>query len=713
MGRRLSQRPRRPRRQAPWSSALLAALVALGLAGCRPGPEAPLASHAPEASSELPSILLITLDTTRADYLGYETGSDATPHLDALAARGIRFSQAYSTVPTTLPSHISMMTGLYPAEHGIHENARTLGDTPPLIAEALQGRGYSTGAFVSGLPLASRFGLARGFDHYDDAFAAEGATERSAAETSDRAIQWLAESSAPPHFLWVHYFDPHHPYEPPEPFRSRFASDPYLGEIAYMDHHLGRLVAAFEQQNAARDVRILISGDHGEGLGEHGERFHGSLLYQGVMRVPLLVAGSGIAAQRVEQAVSIRQIHDTIRSWVGEPAARALTEVAADTDSDPVLAEALKPFRQYGWQPQVMAVRDHLKVIRSGAIEVYDLASDPNEETDLAGQREIDPALRQALRSYPVELSTGGESTGDSEPELSAQDQQRLASLGYVDWRAEPVLQENAPSARHMTHLFDDLDLGSGLFVERRYEEAIPVFERVLESDPGNLMVHLRLAVAHSVAGRDARAEQLFEQARELAPWSVDVRHYHGLHLLRAGRWGEAEPLLASVLAEMPNRLPTLEGLVEIERRKGDPAATAELLERIVALQDRSSGGPSAGGERWAELGEARMAKGQTRAAITAFEQAQSFTGKDFTHSLELGVLYLADRQPEAARDLLDRVEPSHPGYPMALFKRAQVSALLSEPDRAERIRRAYQQAPPDLRRLIENEALFRGIGWR
>ncbi len=656
-----------------------------------------------------PSILLITLDTTRADYLGFESSTHATPNLDALAGRGIAFSQAYSTVPTTLPAHASMMTGLYPADHGVHENARNLDTNQPLLADRLRQLGYATAAFVSGFPLSGRFGLARGFDRYDDDFGPDAA-ERPAGETTDRALAYLG-SAIGPLFLWVHYFDAHEPYDAPEPFRSQYPADPYLGEIAYMDQQLGRLLEAFDNRSWAGGHRIIVAGDHGEGLGDHGETFHGNLLYQGVMRVPLIIAGSGAQAAVRSDPVSIRRVYGTIRDWAGDQAssdsASAGEQPASLLNNSPetVLGEAMKPFLQYGWQPQVMAVRGKLKVIRSGQVEIYDPRADPSESNDLAGSVEIDleryQVLRAALRAYPLPSSSPG--GGDA---LSRQDRERLASLGYVDWQGRAPVREDAPSPRHMAHLFADLDLGSGLFVRRRYGQAISVFSRVLEQDPQNLMVCLRLAVAHSVTGRGARALELFERARRIDPGSVDLRHYLAMHHFRAGDWGDAAPLFESVLAQMPDRRPALESLARIRRRQGRPEDAIELLERAIA-----SGGAMA--ESLVLLGDLRMASADTAGAIQAFEQARDDTIDRFPRLLELGVLYLADRRFEEARECLDLVTPDHPGYPMALFKRALLSVLLGEPDQRQRVSLAYEKADATTRRLIENEALFRGAAGR
>jgi arylsulfatase A-like enzyme len=328
--------------------AAICASVALLLAGCSQEGGDHQARGLPDG--ERPAILLITLDTTRADRLGIESSAVATPHFNALAGRGLYFTQAYATTPTTLPSHTSMMTGLYPVDHKVRENGRRVGEQLDLLAGRLQTLGYRTAAFVSGLPLAGQFGPARGFDSYDDAFQ-ETAEERVAARTTDAALQNLALDKAAD-FLWVHYFDAHAPYEPPEPFLSQHPDDPYAGELAYMDHEVGRLLSAFEARFSGQPRKIIVVGDHGEGLGDHGEALHGNLLYQGTMRVPLIIAGDGIAPARIDRAVSVRQVFDTVLEWAGSKSERSLL----GTNNEPVLAEALKPYLQYGWQPQFMVV---------------------------------------------------------------------------------------------------------------------------------------------------------------------------------------------------------------------------------------------------------------------------------------------------------------------------------------------------------------------
>ncbi|HEV7763736.1 MAG TPA: sulfatase-like hydrolase/transferase [Thermoanaerobaculia bacterium] len=640
-------------------------LLALVLAvGCTQQPEAPV-------PAVRPSVLLVTLDTTRADAMGAHT-----PAFNELASRSRQFKNAYATAPQTLPSHSSMMTGLYPAGHGVHENARQLATVHPLLAEKLTQAGYRSAAFVSAFPLARRFGLARGFEVYDDTLP-NGRTERSAKETTDRALAWLGDASQQPVFLWVHYFEPHYPYESP---------DGYRGEIATMDAQLGRLVQAFETK--ANPRAIIVVGDHGEGLGEHGEAQHGNLLYQGVMHVPLLVSGPNFTSGAVDTPVSTRRIFHTILDWAGLGADNSLRT----TTNEVVLGEAMVPFLQYGWQPQVMAVENTRKAIHAGAIEVYDVVTDPTEVRDLNGKVDLSRNVRKSLTEYPVPSMK-------EVAQLDDEARRQLASLGYITADVKPVVRKDAPRPRDMTHLFATFDQASGAFERGDYAAAIPLLEKILKDDPNNLMAALRLAAAHSALGKNDAAMAAFRQAETIAPQSPDVRAYLALHLARIGERERAAPMLEQTLAETPDRLPALEALAEIREREGKLPEALALRKRIHALKT-----PSA-----AELvgfGQLAMAVGDTASAIDAFEKARAMPG--FRYDLELGVLYLASRRFEEARAALDRALISRPDNPMALFKRAQVSVLLGEADRAERIAKARQFADDTTRELIASERLFR-----
>jgi len=674
-----------PRSGPGWLA--LSAVLACGSCGDGAAPGAPA-----RPQGERPSILLVTLDTTRADAIGPQATAVETPAFTALAARGLRFRQAYATVPETLPSHASMLSGLYPGGHGIHENARSLPLGHALAAERLREAGYRTAAFVSSFVLARRFGLARGFDVYDDDLPA-GSPERGAAETTDRAIAYLEREGSRPLLLWVHYFDPHHPYSPPEPFRTRYAKSPYLGEVAAMDAALGRLVQAFER-HAAAPVAVVVAGDHGEGLGDHGESQHGKLVYQATMHVPLVVVGPGVAPGVSDGPVSTRRVFHTLADFAGLGSDDSLRGARPEL----VLGEGMKPFLSYGWQPQVMAVEGRLKAIQAGRLEAYDLSADAGETRDVAATAELSRALRTALREYPVPAL--GPPPAAHAP--SEEERRKLASLGYVSAGATPVVRADAPRPADMTRIFDALDEASTLFVREEYARVVPLLRRILDADPTNLDALLRLATAHSALGQRERAEAAFDRAAFVAPGSPDVRAYRALHLARGSDWQRAVPLLEQVLAETPDRLPALEALVRLYERQGRAEDALALWLRIHALRDATPG-------ELAHVGERAMRAGRTAEALAAFEQARAAQGPSFAHDLELGVLYLAAKRFEDARAALDRVPASHPGYAMALFKRAQVSVLLGEPDRDARIRRAREGADATTRPLIENERLFRG----
>jgi choline-sulfatase len=674
-----------------WAS-VFAALVLAGACGRAPEPE----SSAARGSAARPSILLVTLDTTRADAIGPEATGIETPAFNELAARGRRFRQAYATVPETLPSHSSMMTGLYPAGHGVRENARYLSQDRPVLAERLREAGYRTAAFVSSFVLARRFGLARGFEVYDDELP-PGHAERTDRDTTDRALAYLDHESRQPLLLWVHYFDPHAPYTPPEPFRSRYPRAPYLGEVAAMDEQLGRLVPAFEKR-AGGPSAIVVVGDHGEGLGDHGESQHGNLVYQATMHVPLLLVGPGLAPGVNDSPVSTRRVFHTVLDWAGLGTADSLRGPGPEV----VLGEAMKPFLSYGWQPQVMAVEGRQKAILAGRVEVYDVVADPAETRDLAATASLSRPTRTALRDYPVP-SLQAQRPPDN---LGEEERQKLASLGYVSAGASPIVRKDAPRPADMRRLFDLLDTASTLFVQEQYAKVVPLLEKILAEDPHNLDAALRLATAHSVLGHEKPALAAFAKAADIVPGSQDVRTYLALHYVRGRQWQKAAPLLEQIVGEAPDRLPALEALAQVRERQG-------RLEEALALRQKVYGMRAPTAAELVRLGEMAMSTEKTPLAIEAFEKARGLQGGAFEHDLQLGVLYLAARRFPEAREALDRVPPSHPAYPMALFKRAQVSVLLHEPDQAARIERARERADATTRPLIARERLFQGAGAR
>ncbi len=400
--------------------------------GRRPGPE-------PQLSQ--PNILLVTLDTTRADVLGcYGGGAKASPNLDRIAGRSHLFERCEASVPQTMPSHTTIFSGLHPFNHGVRKNlAVMVGPEVPLIAEELHDLGYTTGAFVSSFVVDGRFGFGRGFDHYDGPDtrpSAAGGMERRAGATVRIAIDWIAAQPAP-WFVWVHLFDPHAPYDPPPPFAGRFAGNPYAGEVAYMDNEVGRLLGSLVARGEFDPAMVIIAGDHGEALGEHGEETHGILLYEATTRVPLLIHMPGqTEAVRHPQPVGLIDLAPTLRDLLGietsDDGVSLLSTLRGESvvDGDRTLyIESLEGYLRNGWAPLFAVVRGSMKIIDSPRPELYDLATDPNELSDLAEER---PGTVAALDRRLTRIRPDGEAFGGATIVLSPDEEAALLALGYV-----------------------------------------------------------------------------------------------------------------------------------------------------------------------------------------------------------------------------------------------------------------------------------------
>lgn len=413
----------------------------LPLAPLRVSPELQTAARVPAEPGALrgQNLVIVTLDTTRPDRLGcYGNREIQTPNLNRLAAGGVIFSNAIATAPTTLPSHASILTGLYPHRHGARSNALyRLGTGQQTLAEILSENGYDTAAFVSSFVLDARFGLDQGFGVYDDESNPPsgfmGSSERRADETTGRAVRWLGGERSGPFFLWVHYYDPHAPHQPPAPFAQRY--DPlYDGEIAFVDQQLGRLLEAVATANA-RETFVVVAADHGEALGEHGEWAHGYLLQEATLRIPLILyaprglAGGAHVATRVSQV----DLMPTILSALGIAVPEGLDGVDLLAPSRPgraLLAEAMEGHEHYGWAPLAAIYQGALKYVEGPQPELYDLARDPLERRDLFAARRGQAArLRQQLER---ERRPQAEQLAAVRADLTTDELERLERLGYL-----------------------------------------------------------------------------------------------------------------------------------------------------------------------------------------------------------------------------------------------------------------------------------------
>lgn len=469
------------------------------LAGCRAATETP----APPA--ERPPIVLISVDTLRSDRLpAYGYTRVNTPHIDALRRDGVLHERAYSHVPMTLPSHASMFTGLLPTEHGVRNNIGYAfdGDRVRTVAEALREAGYRTGAAVSSYVLRSETGIDDGFEVYDDAIphVAGGATsehQRNGFETVQKAEEFVASHANEPFFLFVHLYEPHAPYTPPEPFRSRYR-DPYDGEIATSDAIVGKLIAALKAKGIYDKAAIIFTSDHGEALWEHGEDQHGILLYREVLQVPLIVKlpRSERAGSKVTEPFALRQLFDEILRLAG---------VASDAKPpQPIYSETLYPRIHLGWSDLRSIIDGNYHYIESSSPELYDLAKDPRETKNLvADERRVAASMRNALAQIPA----GDTAMGAIDPEEAA----KLAALGYV---GTPQNREGPlPNPREEIGTLRDIKAAFQLAADRRYDEAAKALRALLDKNPALTDVASRLGEVLRDSGRDAEAIEVYRAA--------------------------------------------------------------------------------------------------------------------------------------------------------------------------------------------------------
>ncbi len=451
-----------------------------------------------------PNVILITIDTVRADHLGCYGATDVkTPTLDALARDGVVFERAISQVPLTWPSHAAILTGTYPFQNGVQDfTGQPLDPRFRSVAQVFKQQGYATGAVVSAFVLDRSWGLARGFDFYDDAFSAEtfrqkdiGLVDRKAGESVTHAISWLQKPARRPFFFWLHLYDPHSPYDPPEPFRTQYRSHPYDGEIAYADHELGRLIAWLKQNRLYDRTAIVVLSDHGESLGEHGEKEHGFFVYNSTVHIPLIVkppAGSGFRPGRVAAPVETVAVAPTLTRLAGMkdeiqkqfPHPGLLEDQAKSEDA--AYSESFYAFSSFGWSPLHALQTSRYHYIEAPTRELYDVIADPQEKNNLAPQQTatvavLEDKLQSLLRQNPFKPGEPGTSG------LSPDALEKLQALGYVAYRS-PVSPEalaaGLPDPKSKLWEFNAILEAADAFQAGDVDRGKGLLAKVRESDP-------------------------------------------------------------------------------------------------------------------------------------------------------------------------------------------------------------------------------------
>jgi choline-sulfatase len=673
--------------------------------GCR-------SAGSPSGPADRPNVLLVTIDTLRADRVGcYGYAGASTPGIDALAARGVRFETSVVHAPLTGPSHASILTARTPLGHGFRNNSGYV--LPPqirIVAEDFRHAGYRTAAFVSAFPLDRRFGFDRGFETFDDRLPRGNDrrrtpyVERFADATTDAVLRWLDTASlvegarSAPWFLWVHYYDPHAPYEPPADLATRFRDAPYDGEIAFVDRELSRLFRTLDAKGETDRTIVLLTADHGESLGEHGEGTHGIFVYDATLRVPWVMAGPGIAAGRVSQTVARSiDVWPTLADYAGLPTrkefeGRSLRPAAEGREmaDEPTYAESLYPELELGWAPLHAWRTASSKYIMAPREELYDLKVDAAETRNQAEEqrarvedlnRKVEAALKSPTPSGP---------TGSVDPETA----ERLRALGYasggrVSRPAGAALRDPKDGVRLLPRLNRGMSAA-------RTEPAVAIREltAVLEEDPGLFMARRTRAVAYAAARRHDQAIadlRRLEKEGQLTPEDAVVL---GDNLRSAGRLEEARLILERAILENPTFAQPLISLAEVhiqDHKYEEAAAACERVLKLVpdhieALRRRGDlallrNDLEGAGARYArilevdagdvpamtKLGVVRMRTGRLEEGMRLFQHAIEREPRNSESLLYLAGALASSGRPGEALPYFERAIESDPASPMAL----------------------------------------------
>jgi arylsulfatase A-like enzyme/Flp pilus assembly protein TadD len=681
---------RRPRRAAALALAALAAAAAGVLLWNR--------GRAPAVP---PSLLLVTLDTFRADRLG----RGLTPNLEALAARGVWFEEAVASVPLTLPSHATILSGLEPTRHGVRDNGTYVFPAePPTLATVLRQRGYATAAFVGAHVLDRRFGLARGFGHYDDRIerVSEGPSvlesERRGDVVAEAATAWIRAQTVP-YFAWVHLYDPHAPYAPPEP-HARAHGAPYDGEVAFTDACVGRVLEAARAVSGDA-LLVAVVADHGEGLGDHGERTHGLFVYQSTLRVPLILAGPGLpSGERRRGLARTADVAPTVLGAMGVPAPSDLD--GADlmrTKPQEAYAES-RYAAGFGWAPLFSFRAGALKFVEAPRPELYDLAADPHETRDLARERPSDAArLRSALAAF-----RRAERAGSAAP-IDPGSAEKLRALGYVAGPAPALSVATGRDPKDALPLWQRFEEASWARTRGEPEAAASALRDLVAQDPGNPAFLRALASALRLGGRADAAVRVLDDLTRAAPDDALAWHERALAQAAAGRLAEAVASAERAAALDPALPEPHNHLGVLRARQGRAREALEAFDAAVRLDPNNA-------RAWNNRANALRALGRRDEAAVAYREAAQRAPAYADPRNGLGVLAVEAGDLEGAAAAFTGVLEREPDHADARVNLAFVRARQGRVDEARTLLGAVlasPASPPDVRERAR--ALLRALG--
>jgi arylsulfatase A-like enzyme len=654
------------------------------------------------------NLVLVTIDTLRADRLGcYGRRDVATPHLDLLARDGAMAPEASAQVPLTRPSHVTLLTGLYPQEHGIRDNVSPpLPEGVPSLATILKDAGFTTAGFVSSIVLSAQSGLGRGFSTFSDQFKVEpgdlrflNTIQRRGDIPTSEAIGWLQGRKGERFFLWLHLYDPHEPYEPPEPYATRYAERPYDGEVAWSDELVGRLDTVLVALGLKDTTLLVVTSDHGEGLGEHGEDVHGFFVYQTTLRVPLLFRGPGIPpGTRLPVVARSVDLVPTVLDFLGvkggrfsgrdlAPALRGLEKPREEA----AYAESLLPLLHYGWS-DLRALREgRWKYIQAPRPELYDLTEDPGETRDLAGR---DPARVEAFRGALAKLLAAEKVTAADSAGIPEDLLEKLGALGYVGAGASSAGEARGADPKDKIEEFKVLNslVREGIVAlrEKNYAKSAERFQSVLGRKVESFEVHYYLGKALVGLGRNRDAIVHFEKAtsfiraygpaylaeadchvalhdtdaalrvlgkgEESAPKDPTLWEREAEILHRLGRNPESDQAYRKAIALAP-RDPLLKvEQGEVLRDEGRFDEAIASLKEAVALDPETA-------SYWNSLGRVFGLKGDMGEAERAFREAFRLDPKNALYAFNVGLALERQGKRDEARGFYQKVRDLDPRF--------------------------------------------------
>ncbi len=546
------------------------------------------------------NFLLITIDTLRSDRLSCYTDEHLrTPNIDSLAEKGILFSRAFANTSTTLPSHANILLGTTPLHHGVHENSNFIVREEFLtLAEHLKSYGYSTGAFVGAFPLDSRFGLTQGFDVYDDDYGSNkyqslSYVERKAERVVDSALEWLKGQESP-WFLWIHCFDPHDPYEPPEPFKTQYEKHPYNGEVAYVDFVLEKLFSNIEENHFYDNTLVIFTGDHGESLGQHGEMTHGFFAYNSSIWIPLIIAVPGVKKGKVEHYVSHVDIFPTVCDILDIEKPSFLQGISLlpaikgkKLSKKPIYFESMYPYYSRGWAPLKGFIYGREKFIDSPIPELYDLNKDFDELKNLAERKNLDDYRKQ------LEVIIKNQSSPESiqaEKRIDRESLEKLRSLGYVSssqaskkvsFGPEDDVKVFLPYSNKAMKAID-------LYKDGKVKEGFELLKEVIAERKDIDIAYYNLATLYEKQERLRDALEVLKLGLENIPSSYEIFYNYVSLLIKTGQYDEIIKAFGEMKFRQMEHDPEIWNNLGIAYgKKGDSEKAIEIYEKAISIDNK------------------------------------------------------------------------------------------------------------------------------